>query len=773
MQLSITMLAFALLTAAFLWPVEDAINGTGLHLAVLWLVLGMLHALRQWRPRMDEPESRRASCGLMDLGVLLIVVGHVISTVAVFQAEGDRRAALNLTFEWIALLVAWRIFRSLLLDRIAAAQTVNVLVAVAVGLSALGIWQHHVVQTAQSEWYRSMRSELDSALLKQDGSGLSRVSEIVADFQANNIPLEGPERILWENRALDSSEPLGTFSLANTLAGILAAVLVLLIGRITAVWKSDQRRPVLNGLILAVQIGLIGYCLILTKSRSAWSGAAVGLAVLAVVRSRAGSLMKVFRWGIASVFAVAVTFGAAAFFGALDKEVILESPRSLQFRLMYWTGAIEVLKEHPLAGAGPGNFRQLYLQHKVDESSEEIRDPHNFVLDAWSSAGLVGLTGVLLLVASLSRQLPRDEVHAEPFGPTTQTRTPSLRIVAGGLALGLGLHVGWDWINGYSFSAEDGMQLLLLSGTSLFSVVSRSVVRVDVGMGCAAAVAMMVHLLAAGGFEMPAVMLLLLICLALGTSLRGCQPRKSQSAGQDSGFDNTASRPRWMALPVAVTMLCGAVAVLKYGLLPVSSANRHLLHGDDALHRQRIQRSAMESYRLAAESDPIAVTPRQRIAELEAYRLAELQMQIESQLQAVNGREQEADSDSASATRNQVTSAIAAAESLISADKRNCFGYRLRARCLAAGSILLKNPELMEQAVADQQNVIRMYPSSVQDWLVLAVLSHAAESPRRSELARQAVDRALDLERINRVWGHRDQFLTTDSLHQLKAIAAE
>lgn len=793
MRLSIPMLAYALLTAAFLWPVEDAINGAGLHLVVLWLMLGMLHALRCLQASRNEPESRRAAFGLMDLGVLLIAVGHVISTVVVFQVEGDRRAALNLTFEWIGLFVVWRLFRSLLLDRTLAAQTVSLLIGVAVGLSVFGIWQHHFEQGARSAWYLPLRTELDDALSKQDGSGLLRVTKIVAEFHEQGIPLEaleGPARVLWENRLLSSTEPVGTFALANTLAGILAATLVLLIGKVTAGWKRGQRRHVLNGLVVAVQIAFIGYCLMLTKSRSAWAGAVVGLTVLAVVRTRAGSLMKVFRWGIAGVLAIAVTAGMAAFSGVLDKEVILESPRSLQFRLMYWTGAIELLKEHPLAGAGPGNFRQLYLQHKVDEASEEIRDPHNFVLDAWCSAGLVGFTGLLFLIASLCRQLTRDEENAESSGSALPTRRLSIRTVAGGLALGFGLHAGWDWINGYGFSAEDGMRLLLLAGPSVFVLVSRVGVRVDAATGRAAAAAMMVHLLAAGGFEMPAVMLLMLVCLALGTSLneRGAD---AIASGVVVGLGNTAraeegghrgrstpgseTQRSWVCLPVAAAMLCGAFVVLKFGLMPVSSADRHLLNGDFALHRQRIPRSALESYRLAAESDPIGVTPRQRMAELEAYRLAELQgqNQIESQPQAENGRDQESDNDTASATRKQVTSAIAAAESLISADKRSCFGYRIRARCLAAGSILLKNPELMEQAIADQEIVTRMYPSSVQDWLELAVLSHAAESPRWSELARQAVGRAMDLERINRQWGHRDQFLTSDDLHQLKKILAE
>ena len=775
MQFLIPMLAFTLLTTAFLWPVEDAINGTGLDLVVLWLMLGMLHALRCWRATRNEPESRPASFEMTDLGILLIAAGHVISTVVVFQVEGDRRAAMNLTFEWIGLFVAWRIFRSLLLDRIAAAQTVNVLVAVAVGLSALGIWQHHVHHGAQSEWYLSKRSELDAALSKQDGSGLMRVSDIVAEFQAKKIPLEGPERILWENRALDSTEPLGTFALANTLAGILAAALVLLTGQATTGgWISIKRRHVLNGLAVAVQIGLIGYCLILTKSRSAWAGAVFGLAVLGVVRSRADSLMKMFRRGMAAILAIAVTVGAAAFFGGLDKEVILESPRSLQFRLMYWTGAIEVVKEHPLAGAGPGNFRQLYLQHKVDESSEEILDPHNIVLDAWCSAGLVGVTGLLLLIASICRQLTRDADSVGFSESVTTTRSLSPLIVVCGITAGIGLQTGRDWINGYSFSAEDGIRLLLTAGASLCVVVSTPGVRVDAATGRAAAAAVIVHLLAAGGFEMPCVMLLMLVCVALGTSLREREFFESRSTARISSSVHYVRSSRWMGLPVAAAMLCGTLVVLEFGLMPVTSADRHLQNGDFALHQQRIQQSAMESYRLAVESDPIGVTPRQRMAEVATYRLAELQNQHDSQAQTASERDWEFDSiAAASMAANQLTIAVAATESLISADSRSCIGYRMRGRCLAAGSILLKKPEMMELAIADQQNVTRMYPSSVQDWLELAVLSHAAENIRWSDISKQAADRALVLERINRQWGHREQYLSPDQLSLLRQIVAE
>ena len=86
MRLSIPMLAFALLTAGFLWPTEEAVSGLGLHLVVLWMLLGMLHELQCWQAA-DDARMRRPRIDGIDLGVLLIAVGHVISTLVVFQLK--------------------------------------------------------------------------------------------------------------------------------------------------------------------------------------------------------------------------------------------------------------------------------------------------------------------------------------------------------------------------------------------------------------------------------------------------------------------------------------------------------------------------------------------------------------------------------------------------------------------------------------------------------------------------------------------------------------
>ena len=93
--------------------------------------------------------------------------------------------------------------------------------------------------------------------------------------------------------------------------------------------------------------------------------------------------------GVVGTLGILLT--VAALGGGFDVQVISEAPKSLDYRLQYWTGAMGVIREHPLVGVGPGNFRQHYLRYKVPESSEDIADPHNLVLDLWTSGGLLRL----------------------------------------------------------------------------------------------------------------------------------------------------------------------------------------------------------------------------------------------------------------------------------------------------------------------------------------------------------------------------------------------
>jgi hypothetical protein len=760
MRSPLTIFALALLTAAFLWPTEDAVNGGGLHLVILWLTLGGMLGLRYWTAaRGDQGVSlRRARFGPVDFGVLLIVLGHVLSTAYVFHVEGDRRSALNLTFEWTGLFVAWRIFRHLSLERLQAIQAYQVVTTIVVGLAVMGIWQHHVFYPEQAAWYRGERSELDKALAEPGGVGLFRVSEIVSRFQSKGIPLQGTDRVLWENRLLSSTEPFATFSLANTLAGLLAASFVLLVGQAIQTWSSRGTRKFNALMISLLQAGLILYCLVLTKSRSAWAGAIVGLTLVAICNWRTTAARRILQWSFfGSVFAGAI-IGIAAFSGALDKEVLLESSRSLQFRLFYWTGAIETLKESPLMGAGPGNFRQVYLIHKADESSEEIRDPHNFLLESWSAGGAIGFTGLLLFIwGSFRRSFSSDEIlHSQAEEIVIPKRLQYT--VLKSIALGAIVHLSWQWINGESIHLDLTERLLPLSGLIFCVIGSKEKIQgLDRNVCLAACVTMMVHLLASGGFEMPIVMLLLLISSALGQCEEGILVRSHES----SFF-----RRNWMIPGVSLSALL-AVIVLRFGLMDVSGVERHMLLGDDLLHRQGNTREALVTYRQAAETDWLAAGPRQRIAELSAYVLREESKRLESITSAVKNPGHDADlvAEQKAKVEKSLDRALEACNLWISVDTRNSFSVGLKAECLAIGSRIRGEDRLLSEAIELQQQVVTMYPSSVEAWMQLVRFCYQGIKRGDSniefeELLAMATGRVRQLDDVNHQWGHRDRYLS-------------
>ena len=167
-------------------------------------------------------------------------------------------------------------------------------------------------------------------------------------------------------------------------------------------WRSIRWGEIdwIGGLWAAVLFALVGYVFLLTKSRTAY--AAAGMAVLLV-------LVRVWLWqrlslrqartvllvGLISLAGLAATASAT---GGLDRLVLLESGKSLRYRMEYWSSTLQMLGGNRgawVTGVGLGNFRAEYLAFKLPQSSEEIADPHNAWLDVWSNGGLMGLVGLL------------------------------------------------------------------------------------------------------------------------------------------------------------------------------------------------------------------------------------------------------------------------------------------------------------------------------------------------------------------------------------------
>jgi O-antigen ligase len=791
----------ALLTAGMLWPIEAAVDGAGLQWAALWCLAGScIAAAAVIRLRLEDnpvpgtPDETRTvrrpihvseiggtfRLHLADVGVILLVVGQWISTVFVFIRPGDRRAALNLSLEWLGLLVAWFLLRSLLKNSISQLQWTTAIISLAAGIAVYSVYQREYVRHDQGQWYQTRRDELDALQKRTDSAAVMRTGAILREFQQNGVPLDGAGRILWEQRLLSSSEPTGPFALANTLSGILAMALVLLAGNLLSGLLAGQTFPWWRTLTATVVFGLLTWCLILTKSRTAWAGSCVGLLWMAGARWRVALTRRVQRMLVAGGILTAVALAAAAGSGALDKEVILDAPRSLQFRLFYWLGTIDFLRDHPWVGPGPGNFRQAYLQYKYPEASEEIRDPHNALLEAWTSGGLISLCGILICVVVLLRSMQRSAASTavrtafSTSGSLKTTKSRAKSSVGVWIVSGFLLHSSWNWLNGSDLFSDESRQMLIpLMAAIVAAIRPMFPVPPSPPELQAAILAGGIHLMGAGGFQMSTMMLLILSFLAIvvgeeqtgrmvteNDHTKNSQLRRISPAGPASNV-----RGVW-----ASAAACGAagLAIVYLGLIPVMTCQQLTNAGKHAASTGS-GRSAETFLRQAISADPLSINPRQQLAEFLTYRLMEV-IEKRGPAPASPNSPPTGDLSGEGEFQGRLRAAIAACDDLAAADVTNVGAIRYRGNCFRAIFDATGDSQMLKAAIQDQQRVVQLHPCNAEDWWRLAQSASYLKDSEGSEITKTAAKKALEFESVNRSWGHRDRYLTEKQLEFLKSL---
>ena len=536
-------LTAALIAARAYWPSELDFKkeaGTGLEWALGMLVvtgLALAAPLVGGHLRIRWSWTDGAAIGLW------IMIGLSAADAAA------RRPAINLAWEWGAVGLAYILVRNLPRTRDESAMLAAALVATAVSVSVYGLYQA-VVE------YPIMKAHL--------------LANLQAVLLENGITPGTPAQKLFEQRALESSEPMATFALTNSLAGFLVGPLVLCLalgwGGLRNLKAGTSRLGTLA--LAAVPALALLVCLLLTKSRSAYIGLAVGLAVLAARHWRRGSARKLGLALLAVVVVVTALVAVGLATGRLDREVLTEAGKSLAYRQQYWVGAWGVITESPRAfwlGRGPGNFGPAYLRHKLPEASEDIADPHNLVLDVWATAGARAALALLAARARAFWNLFGPAVRPSSPAPTTPQSderlaqpppdpAPPPRRAGWLLACAGG---GWLMV---LLVGDETVRLdnpgfftrwVILGSAWIWTVLLGSPLwrRLNVpaaGLG-AGALAVVVNLLAAGGIGISTVALMLWLLIALGLNLRDDRPcsRLRDAGGRLGAF---ALAALWAAL---------------------------------------------------------------------------------------------------------------------------------------------------------------------------------------------------------------------------------
>ena len=756
----------ALFGARWLIPTEGSAEGLTLWLVQLVLFTAVARAVWEWR--FGEQQFRFDA---IDAALGLLVAAQAISAVLVVFGVGNSRAAINVAWEWVGSAVLIGMLRQELTSLRVVRQLCLGLCLAAGVLAGFGLWQHYVGYGQMSREYDQLVSEHDRLAERLDGSGAApatvsaadvrKLDSLRAEMARQQIPIEKDARQSLEQRLKKSTEPLGLFALTNSFAGLLIVMGLILVGLVGGG---------LGPRIVAVLLGAtIAYCLVLTKSRSAYVGLCAGFGWwgLRLIVGRYGNAtdsvrktrwLRVGLWVLVGVCVVVATVGIASLSGGLDQAVLSEAPKSLRYRLEWWQATWITIREHIWFGTGPGNFRDYYLAHKLPESSEEIADPHNLVFDVWANAGTFGLIGLVACVGLMVRQVFSQHTQSVRIAENVEIVSGESAWTSAGVwgvglafplsALGMELAghgsderlwlLGGIWLSLWLI----GVVWIRACGTGALVSPELAGARLPIALE-SANFALLVHLLAAGGVAMPAITQLLwlvwVLRFACGPSLETAAPQKSPSESPSRGvLGGRIAASLCASIAGAVSLLC-----FWSGTVPELLCRTALQAGDFEWGQQRVE-SAQARYREAVEADRWAIEPVQRLADLSFQRWQQTQL--------------DTDFESAVERLHVVCEQLPFASS-----PQRRLGQAWLARFERSQSA-----DHARAAAAAFALAVERYPHHA---ALLSEMATASEGAGQGDQAGDAARRALQQDDINRKAGHSDKYLSTKTRQRMERLA--
>ena len=675
-------------------------SGAGVPLAMIWTLLLVAYAaLVLWR------NGRPIRFGKTDAAVFVLISIHTISGIWATH-HGAPRPAINMTWEWIGLGCCFFLLRQLISRSGEARAVIALMIALAVGQFGLSMYQVGYEQPQSRAAYAA-----DADKHFRQATAADPASRIDPLFQ-----LEFKARLL-------SDEPVGTFLLANSLAGFLAPWLVVAFG-LAIVHGNGTRRWSLSGIGLVVAVVLIAATVVLAESRTAIVAtlAGIGLCLRATVFNKLfNQLMRTGNILVGILFVGVVLLLTLAVIQS-DNPRLAAAKTSLQYRLEYWQATGQMIAERPLLGCGPGNFADIYTAHKLPQSKEEVGDPHNFLLEIWSTAGSFAAIAFLATFGCFAIRSLAAVKSREPsdHGDLNNNSSGGANYVLIGGAIGIPL----AWLLGNTFASilESSITTTALAvfaaGFVIVALLLRGWVlrgRLPVWLPLTGVLVLLVHLLGAGGIGNHGVAASLWVLLALGLNL----------ADQFRGGRNLSKAA---TVGVVTAALVVAFVCQRTAYSPVVKSKSALA----AARAARIsgQREAFQqSVLLAAAADPLAVEP----ARLQALNRLRIPGKTNEQMKYFD--------HNMSWHRN--------------APNRAATYREIGNRYLSAYAVARQSKSKLEAAIREYREAIRCYPNN-------AILhAHLAWACNWNGDVQAAVDHAAEALRLDNLNPHPDYKLAS------------
>lgn len=593
----------ALVVLTAMLPSESAItHGTYAPIAAGWSLLFIL-----WAASICCEDRPTIRVGWTELAGVALVGWHSLAALASLGQTNGRHA---LNAHWLVLGYALTAF--LLRQTVRTARESRSLVAAMIWLATLlasfGLYQY---------FYSSPLQRIEYERDPQKYLAENRISTDV----------DSPEAQHFRNRVY-SVEPLATFGLTNSLAGVLAPWLLAALAIGSANVWSRQQWPAVAWLGVAAL--LMAACLILTKSRTAYLATFAGVVLLGLFGG--ASARWRLNWKIpAGLAGVVVILGlAAVFFGGLDAEVLSEAPKSILYRLEYWRASARVIAQYPIFGCGPGNFQEAYAAFKLPQASEMPADPHNFLLEVWATAG----TPAVIFAVALLFAFATDIAVAQRGGSAAQesddleaVAAPEWLVLAGaciGLLLASPIAAAVTFPLAPVSDNLSALPVVWLLGAPLLAATWWLLLgwmrggQLPLAAVVIPQIVLLINLLAAGAIVFPAVISTLLVLLPIALQLAAIPlnaPAEQPSSRRTLSMPGQINPPRAVALVVLLAAVVMAMNCLYTDFYPVLNGRQAL---DDALYRLQVQdfRNAPAAVVAAAAADSLSPEPRQLLGDL-------------------------------------------------------------------------------------------------------------------------------------------------------------
>lgn len=208
--------------------------------------------------------------------------------------------------------------------------------------------------------------------------------------------------------------PYGLTAHPNMLGGFFAAALIVVLALLLT--QSLKRRW---QIVIGITAGVGYWALLLTFSRAAWVGLAVGILALIIACWRFHVAIHWRRLWLALGIGLALT---AVFVGTHRDLVFARTGigdesnelRSISDRVLFTEYALDMIRNRPLTGQGIGMNPWVAAQmilHDPRQIDMQAQSVHNIPLLLWSELGLIGLAAWLASLAGAALVLVRSKAR--------------------------------------------------------------------------------------------------------------------------------------------------------------------------------------------------------------------------------------------------------------------------------------------------------------------------------------------------------------------------